>query len=472
METSSNQIIINFNPTYKQDKAWKILNNNKTNILYYGGAAGGGKTYLACAWLIISCLQYKGSRWFIGRDKLKSITLSTLATFIDICNDWGLKKDEAYNINQQMGVIKFFNGSEIYLMDMHHNPTDPNFDRLGSIEFTGGFLEEVAEVARKGYEIIFSRCRYRLKEFGLIPKVLIVSNPTKNWVYTEFYRPYKEGILEDWKAFIPALATDNPHLSEEYIKSLAKLNEIDKQRLLYGNFDYDDDEAVLCDYDSICDCFSNNFVEKGAKYISSDLAMKGRDLFVVSTWDGLRCKIPLIKNKSDPREIEHDVKSQAEQNSTPRSHIVTDSDGLGSYLPDYIQGIVGFRNGSSQIDVVENRNDMDRKKPRRPFKNLKSQCAFKLAEMINQKKLFIDVPEDKQVVIGGRPRFIREVIKEELGQLKRANIDKDEQPLQIISKDEMKENLGRSPDFLDTLIMRMYFEVKPKQKLGVVSLSL
>jgi len=45
METSSNQIIINFNPTYKQDKAWKILNNNKTNILYYGGAAVKGKIY-------------------------------------------------------------------------------------------------------------------------------------------------------------------------------------------------------------------------------------------------------------------------------------------------------------------------------------------------------------------------------------------------------------------------------------------
>jgi hypothetical protein len=30
----------------------------------------------------------------------------------------------------------------------------------------------------------------------------------------------------------------------------------------------------------------------------------------------------------------------------------------------------------------------------------------------------------------------------------------------MISKEEIKEHLGRSPDFADMLMMRMYFEVK------------
>jgi hypothetical protein len=40
--------------------------------------------------------------------------------------------------------------------------------------------------------------------------------------------------------FIPALATDNPHLDENYITQLQRADEITRQRLLFGNFDYDD----------------------------------------------------------------------------------------------------------------------------------------------------------------------------------------------------------------------------------------
>jgi len=48
---------------------------------------------------------------------------------------------------------------------------------------------------------------------------------------------------------------------------------------------------------------------------------------------------------------------------------------------------------------------------------------------------------------------------EELEQIKSKDIDKDTK-LKIVSKDEIKEVLGRSPDFSDTLMMRSYFEYK------------
>jgi hypothetical protein len=413
----------------------------------------GGKTYLGCSWLIINCLQYPGTRWFIGRDKLKSIYLSTYNTFVEICSSWGLYKDEAYTVNLKDGVIKFFNGSEIVLLDMHHNPTDPNFDRLGSMEFSGGFLEEVAEVARKAYEIIFSRIRYKLKDYNLIPKMLIVSNPTKNWVYTEFYSPWKSGNLERYKRFLPALATDNPHLDPSYIKALEKLNHIDKQRLLYGNFDYDDDDRALVPYNRILDCFTNTFLKEqyltSKSYITSDLAMQGRDNFVVTHWLGLWCMFRGIYGKATGREIELKLKEEAEQTKTPRSNICYDYDGMGNYLDSYFKGANPFKNGSRAIDSDT-------------YRNLKSECAFKLAELINEGKIFIDVDSDEYVMINGREMPLRDAIAEELSQLKRDNLDKDDQKLKIISKEEMKDNLGRSPDLLDVLIMRMYFEIKPK----------
>ena len=55
----------------------------------------------------------------------------------------------------------------------------------------------------------------------------------------------------------------------------------------------------------------------------------------------------------------------------------------------------------------------------------------------------------------------RERIIEELGVLKQAHIDADTRRKGIISKEEMKETLRRSPDYLDMLIMAMLFRVKP-----------
>jgi hypothetical protein len=43
--------------------------------------------------------------------------------------------------------------------------------------------------------------------------------------------------------------------------------------------------------------------------------------------------------------------------------------------------------------------------------------------------------------------------------LKTYDADKDNK-LRILPKDKIKEVLGRSPDWLDVFIMRMYFEVK------------
>jgi hypothetical protein len=46
-------------------------------------------------------------------------------------------------------------------------------------------------------------------------------------------------------------------------------------------------------------------------------------------------------------------------------------------------------------------------------------------------------------------------------QIKQKDIDKDTR-LGIISKDVIKANIGRSPDHWDSIMMRYYFELKPK----------
>ena len=53
-------------------------------------------------------------------------------------------------------------------------------------------------------------------------------------------------------------------------------------------------------------------------------------------------------------------------------------------------------------------------------------------------------------------------LKEELASIKQANADSDETRIGIISKDKIKESIGRSPDYADCFMMREYFELAKK----------
>ena len=74
----------------KQDNAVYYLKDKTTTEILYGGAAGGGKSALGCLWLIEGCLSYPGSRWLMGRSKLKALKDTTLNTFFDLSSDIGI----------------------------------------------------------------------------------------------------------------------------------------------------------------------------------------------------------------------------------------------------------------------------------------------------------------------------------------------------------------------------------------------
>ena len=73
--------------------------------------------------------------------------------------------------------------------------------------------------------------------------------------------------------FIPALVTDNDYVDPEYINQLRNsTDEITKQRLLYGNFDWSGDAGKLFRHDEIEDLFEVNIDKKEVTYISVDVA--------------------------------------------------------------------------------------------------------------------------------------------------------------------------------------------------------
>ena len=428
----------------KQELALELLVDSVTREVAFGGAAGPGKSWIGCSWLLFMCTIYPGTRWFIGREELKRLRESTLITFFKVCKEYQIVFGQHVKYNAQDHYLDFSNGSRIDLLELKLYPTDPTFDRFGSLEYTGGFIDEAGEITFAAYDTIRSRCGRQFNDkYGITPKIFVTFNPKKNFVDTRFYRPFKAGTLPPEIRFIPALIGDNPHVESQYRQQLESLSDpVQKQRLLYGNFDYSDDPADLCDYDSIKDLFTNDHVQPtGLKYLSADLAMQGRDRFVAGSWNGLVCTVAIDKAKATGKEIENDLKELMIRDHIPHSKVIVDSDGLGAYLESYLEGISSFHGGARAVN-------------RKEFANLKSECGFKLAELINKREIkIICSPQQKEMII------------QELGVLKRDSVDHDDSRKRIVKKELMKEYLSRSPDYLDMILMRMYFVLKPEDYL-------
>jgi phage terminase large subunit len=429
----------------KQTEALDFLEDDTTEEVLFGGAAGPGKTTLGTYWQLKRRLKYPGTRGFIGRAVMKTLKETTLMTLFEVAKMQGLKRGLHFELTSSQdkefpNCITFANGSLIFLRDLFLYPSDPDFDELGSLEISDAYIDECSQVVSRAKDILKVRIRYKLNEYNLIPKILYTTNPTKNWAYAEFFKAHQRKELPNHRRFVQAFAWDNPDYPKTSLDSLKNMPEgPEKQRLYHGNWDYSDDPSVLCEYDAIMDMFTNDHVKgNGKKRISSDLAMQGRDKFIIAAWDGLVCSFKVDKGKADGKSIETDIKNVMIHEGVGHSQTVVDSDGMGAYLESYLKGIKEFHGGAQAVHKNE-------------FANLKAECGYKLAEKVNKREIkVICSPMQKEQII------------KEMGVLKAKNIDLDESRKRLISKEEMKECLnGKSPDYLDTLLMGMFFHIQP-----------
>jgi phage terminase large subunit len=433
--------------TEKQEEAIKYLFDKETDTLLFGGAAGGGKTWFACSWLFYNCLAYPGTSWFIGREELKKIRSTTLRTFYKVVRHYGYNPDDLFKYNGLDHYLLFDNESVIYLLDLKHLPSDPLFERYGSTEFSGGILEECGEIEFDAFDTLKSRIGRHLNDhYGLKAKMLLTANPKKNWLYTSIYKPFKKGILPKQTKFIPALAGDNPHNESGYEEKLKSIqNKAKRERLLNGIWEYETGDGLIS-YDKIENIFLKDWKnENGKKYITADIARFGKDKTVIMLWFGFYVEKIIIIDKSSIPEAAKKIMDLAYDFDIPNKYIIVDDGGVGGGVTDIIgHGCIGFISNAKPLSK--------NKKTPENYASLKDHVYFKLADTINKGLIGINCRQDSKLV---------EMITEELEQVQEKNADNDGK-LQIVGKDEVKKAISRSPDFSDTLAMRMYFECNPR----------
>jgi phage terminase large subunit len=447
----------------KQSEAWEAYESETITELGYGGAAGGGKTRLGCYLAITIAEKYPGSRGAIGRKELKTLRLTTLATLFEIFKDLGYKVDTDFKYNAQDSVIRFPNSSEILLLDTAYSPQDPEFTRFGSLELTWAWIDESNETPEKAKAILKTRVGRKnvIKEEKVKPFWLETFNPNKGHVHRDYYRPWKEGTLPPYRMFIRALPGDNFHLPEAYIENLKRADKVTRERLLEGNFEYDADPMKIMRYDAITDLPFNTINGDDEKYLIADIARFGGDKIVLATFIGLQIYSLGVYTYQGTDATVLKIKDESRDEHVPFHNILIDEDGIGGGVMDQLPGIKGFIGNSRPLDLVEKTSVL--KQMPSNFTNLRSQCFFKLADMVNTRSMAVKVVKFKTNIEGYTLEMAISDMMEELDVIKQKDTTTSDTKKAIISKEQMKETLGRSPDFADTMSMRMWFELQKRE---------
>jgi len=424
----------------KQTMALDYLEDNETSEVLFGGAAGGGKSILGTYWGLKMSLKYPGSRGLIGRATLKTLRETTLVSFFKVCKLQGLVRGKHYRYVAPSNIV-FKNGSEILLKDLGYYPSDPEYDELGSLEITWAFIDEANQVLSKARQIVRSRIRHGLDEYGLMPKSLYTCNPAKNWVKTDFYTPYLKGQLRPNRKFVQAYVTDNNKISKYYAENLRELDTASRARLLEGNWEYENDPSMLMTSDSISNIFNNIFVKYAdkPKYITADIARFGKDSTIIRVWHGWRVleRVAMVKKRTT--EVAAVIVELQEKYGIPRANVLCDEDGVGGGVVDQLHCKGYIANSRPLPGTLKFKGDN--------YNMLKSQCAFYMAYKVNANEVYEKANSE-----------VQELLTQELEQVRKATYDKDKKNA-IITKDKVKEVIGRSPDDCDTYIMRAWFDL-------------
>ena len=422
--------------TENQQKAFDVLMDDYHTAVWYGWWAWWGKTFLWMIWLWRMCNQYPWVRYALVRDTIKNIKQTSVVSLEEFYQKYDIPEDMRGKLNNVSNIIKFPNKSEILLREWCYLPQDPLYNRFWSLELTWAFVEESAECPYDGIEILQTRVwRFRNEMYGIKGKVLETFNPNPWHVYERYYL----GRHPRWDeaVFIPSLVYSNNFIDKWYIENLEKSSELTKRRLLYWEWNFDNNSWMLFRKWDI-DKLKTNESHWDQYFLICDVARFGKDTTRLNLWRGNTSVRVYTYAKSSVEDIKTTIRLIQNQYEIEDRNIVIDADWVWWWVVDWIEYSTGFINNSKPIDTWAKQN----------YANLKSQCAFLLQEKVQKWEIAVkwehlDADKDWELLV---QEMLNTYIDEK-------SID---WKTRIEPKEKMKQRINRSPDILDTFIMRMY----------------
>lgn len=434
----------------RQMQALDYLMDNTTEYIGYGGGAGGGKSWLGNTWLMLMTHAYPETKYFIAREERKRILESTYITWGKVCRKYKVPRS-SWKYNDKYSYIQLKNGSRIDLVELKYKPTDTEYERLGSIEYTSGWIEEGGEVHHKAFDVISSRTGRHLNDkYGILGKTFITCNPKKNWLYSQFYNPWRKGELPPDRAFIQSLVKQNIFRESGYLRKLEAISdEATRQRLLYGNWDYQDepDQLILFEWTEQA---SDQLIILGKKTAGVDVARYGDDLSSIATMAGNEVQKLITEKHLSVDQVVDRVKAEIKDSRIDADRIGVDVVGIGAGVVDYLRRDnikVKSISSGDKAEIIPGQKDYT-------FANLRSQMWWVMRESLMPGSDFpIRIPRNLKN---------REQLVEDLTAVK-FEISSDRK-IKIESKKDVKKRLGRSTDYADAVVYANWIRYQAAHK--------
>ena len=211
----------------KQMQVLQALLKGDANELLYGGAMGGGKSYMLRALAIIMAMEIPRCNIYLFRRVGKDLIATHMrgpTSFPVLLEEF--IADKLVNINKQASTIEWSNGSVIVL---NHIQYEQDLDRYLSSEIHVALFDEATTFTPKMIKFIRSRVRLGSLEVPAkykpaMPFIVYATNPRgsshlyfkSNFVdvgppMTPFKAPDVDGGMD--RMYVPAKLDDNPTLT-------------------------------------------------------------------------------------------------------------------------------------------------------------------------------------------------------------------------------------------------------------------
>ena len=429
----------------------------ETNKLY-GGALGGGKT----AALVNECIQllldYPNNFGLLLRKtwpSFRDTTFPQLVKFLDrgLVVDW----------NHTDKIITLINGSKLRYGGIGPGADDWQSFMGGEFGFIG--LDQAEEFSETEFKMLSTRLRLNIP--GVKYFFVLTCNPDPGWLKERFI----EKNLPDHR-FVPALPTDNlANLPADYVAKLKDLlDENQIKALLQGDWEAVGSADNVYPYLRIKAAMARKAGADLPVEIGADVARSGDDETDIVLREGLKLTPWAQYRGHDTMQTTGEIWRCVAERVIPawgtklsRIRIKVDADGLGAGVVDRLQEQRRTKEDAYTRFILEHADPKEAEeakkaeyrfrveiieihgagKPSEPlkYKNLRAEIHWSLRELLDD----IALPDDRELL----SQLIAIKYKvNSAGQI------------EILSKDVIKEKLGRSPDFAEAILYALA-DIKP-----------
>lgn len=420
-----------FQISQKQNQVAQAVKSRQKKIILLAGSLGTSKTFGAAAILISLAIQYPGSVIGVGRKNTTEMRRGTMMSFDEAAKKMNIA---SYHENRQEMTWTFENGSKIMFFEVDRSH-DRDFSKIKSMNLTCAFIDEVDAIQKEGFLAVYGRVG-RANENGAPDFILMACNPNESWVKEDYYEKFKDDTLLPDVAFIEFEITDS-FLNEAYFTKFESSPNNWKQRYLYNNWSYGDDDMSLFKYKYL-DRAHVNVLKDGIRYSALDVARFGTDRSVAATWQGKQLiDITIIKDKEQKLTLTAQGRMYMDycaNNQVGYEHATVDAVGNGGGVVDWLHEhhfyVKEFIAGG---------------KAKGNYNNKRSEATHMMAQAFEKGEAkFLDSCP-----------YLSELKKE----LTMQNYDTLDKVLRIESKDKIRDRLGMSPDIADAVMMAYSLQV-------------